>query len=152
MKRNLIHFLRISFPFLLTVGLWRLSAPFWNPAGILAIIPIFFCSFIKPVKLFHIFSMIMCLIIDYKFGTVCFWLAMYCLFYTINCFQNIIDVTHTQKDGLFTFMSFLGVCILIQTIADFTWLNLLRGIWIVLWVTVVYVPTVISIKKVCKYD
>jgi hypothetical protein len=94
----------------------------------------------------------MCLIIDYKFGTVCFWLAMYCLFYTINCFQNIIDITHTQKDGLFTFMSFFSICILIQTIADFTWLNLLRGIWIILWTTIIYIPTVISIKKVYKYD
>ena len=42
MKKNIIDFLRVSFPFLLTIGLWRLSVPFWNPGGIMAIIPIFF--------------------------------------------------------------------------------------------------------------
>lgn len=152
MKRKLINFFRKAFPFLLTVGLWRLSTPVWNPAGILAIIPIFFCSFIKPVDFFNVFSMIMCLVIDYKFGTVCFWLAMYCLFYTINNFQNIIDITHTQKDGLFTFICFFSICILIQIFSDFTWLNIIRGIWIVLWTTIIYIPTVISIKKVYNYD
>lgn len=152
MKKIMIDFFRSAFPFLLTVGLWRLSVPFWNPAGILAIIPIFFCSFIKPVNFFGIFSMIMCLVIDYKFGTVCFWLAMYCLFYTINNFQNIIDITHARNDGLFVFMLFFGICIFMQVLTDLTWLNLIRGIWIVLWSMIVYFPTVISIKKVYNYD
>lgn len=152
MKRKLIYFLRQAFPFLLTVGLWRLSTPFWNPAGILAIIPIFYCSFIKPIDFFVLFSMFICLIIDYKFGTVCFWLAMYCLFYTVNKFQNKIDITHTQQDGLFTFLIFFGFCILIQTVAHFTWLNLVRGLWVIIWGTIVYVPTVKSIKRIYKYD
>ena len=72
MTTKLINFLRISFPFLLTVALWRLSGNFWNPAGILAIIPIFFCSFVRPVNWFGLFSVFMCFVIDYKFETVCF--------------------------------------------------------------------------------
>ncbi len=152
MKRSIINFLRKSFPFLLTVGLWRLSDPFWNPAGILAIIPVFFCSFIKPVKFFGIFSALICLIIDYKFQTVCFWLAMYCLFYAVNGFQKMIDVTHSQKDGLLVFMSFFSFCMLLHTVIHFSWMNLLYCMWIIVWCSLIYIPTVISIKKVCKYD
>ena len=109
MKEKLIKFLRISFPFLLTVGLWRLSVSFWNPAGILAIIPVFFCSFVRPIAWFPIFSILMCLVIDYNFETVCFWVAMYCLFYAVNSFQNIIDVTRMDMNGLFAFAVFFGI-------------------------------------------
>ena len=88
MKQNIIDFLRRAFPFFITVGLWRLSATFWNPAGVLAVIPIFFCTFVRPVNWFVIFSILMCVCIDYKFETVCFWLATYCFLYSINAFQT----------------------------------------------------------------
>ena len=112
MTTKLINFLRISFPFLLTVALWRLSGNFWNPAGILAIIPIFFCSFVRPVNWFGLFSVFMCFVIDYKFETVCFWLAMYCLFYAINSFQNIIDITRIEANGFIAFFVFLTINVL----------------------------------------
>lgn len=150
MKKKLINFFRISFPFLLTIGLWRLSVPFWNPAGILAIIPIFFCTFIKPKDWFLIFSILMCVAIDYKFETVCFWIAFYCLFYAINSFQNIIDVSRMDFNGLFAFISFFGLAVFIQVICDFSFMNLLSGIWLVLWAGLTYLPITKLIQKVQK--
>ena len=148
MKKNLIEFLRISFPFLLTVGLWRLSISFWNPAGILAIIPIFFCSFVRPVSWFPIFSVLMCLVIDYKFETVCFWIAMYCLFYAINSFQNIIDITRMDMNGMPAFMVFLGFSIFIQMVTNFTFLTFISAIWLFLWSCLLYIPITNLIQRV----
>lgn len=148
MKEKLIGFLQISFPFLLTVALWRLSVSFWNPAGILAIIPIFFCSFVKPVNWFPVFSVFMCLTIDYNFETVCFWIAMYCLFYAINSFQNFIDVTRMDFNGIFAFWLFFGLSVLIQVLANLTFLTLFSGIWILIWSSVLYLPITNLIKRV----
>lgn len=148
MKDKLIYFLQKSFPFLLTVGLWRLSISFWNPAGILAIIPIFFCSFVRPVPWFTIFSILMCIVIDYKFETVCFWIAMYCLFFAINSFQNIIDISKMDNNGLFAFMIFFGISVLIQVITNFSLLNLLNGIGLFVFVSVMYVPVTVLIKRI----
>lgn len=150
MKDKIVHFLRISFPFLLTIGLWRLSVPFWNPAGILALIPVFFCSFVKPVNWFPVFSIFMCLILDYNFETVCFWMAMYCLFYALNGFQSIIDITRMDMDGIFAFGIFIGTGIIIQVFSDFTLLNLLRGVWVFIWVCALYLPTTALIKRIHK--
>ncbi len=147
MKGKLTEFLRISFPFLLTIGLWRLSIPFWNPGGILAIIPIFFCTFARPVKWFGFFSILMCLCLDYKFETVCFWIAMYCLFYAINGFQNIIDITRMNKNGLGAFGLFLGLAILVQIFANLSLTVFMRGVWMFVFVCAMYIPITLLIQR-----
>lgn len=148
MKEKIIEFLRAAFPFLLTIGLWRLSDPFWNPAGVLAIIPIFVCSFVRPVNWFPIFSILMCLVIDYKFETVCYWIAMYCLFFAINGFQSFIDLTRMDKYAIPVFMMFCGVVLLIQLIVNFTFANCVRAVWIFSWCSALYLPITMLIQRV----
>ncbi|MBQ8368031.1 MAG: hypothetical protein IJX43_03175 [Alphaproteobacteria bacterium] len=148
MKEKIIEFLRAAFPFLLTIGLWRLSDPFWNPAGVLAIIPIFVCSFVRPVNWFPIFSILMCLVIDYKFETVCYWIAMYCLFFAINGFQSFIDLTRMDKYAILMFMIFCGVVLLIQLIVNFTFANCVRAVWIFSWCSALYLPITMLIQRV----
>ncbi len=148
MKEKIIEFLRAAFPFLLTIGLWRLSDPFWNPAGVLAIIPIFVCSFVRPVNWFPIFSILMCLVIDYKFETVCYWIAMYCLFFAINGFQSFIDLTRMDKYAILVFMMFCGVVLLIQLIVNFTFANCVRAVWIFSWCSALYLPITMLIQRV----
>ncbi|MBQ4130410.1 MAG: hypothetical protein IJD69_03480 [Alphaproteobacteria bacterium] len=148
MKEKIIEFLRAAFPFLLTIGLWRLSDPFWNPAGVLAIIPIFVCSFVRPVNWFPIFSILMCLVIDYKFETVCYWIAMYCLFFAINGFQSFIDLTRMDKYAILVFMIFCGVVLLIQLIVNFTFANCVRAVWIFSWCSALYLPITMLIQRV----
>jgi hypothetical protein len=148
MTEKLIIFLRHSFPFLLTIGLWRLSDTFWNPAGILAIIPIFYCSFIKPIDWFPLFSVLMCIAIDYNFETVCFWLAWYCLFYSVNSFQNIIDITHMDKNAIYAFICFFGLAVFIQVCTNFTFLNIVYGVLMFMWVSALYIPTTVLIQRI----
>ncbi|MBR3781994.1 MAG: hypothetical protein IKL14_01220 [Alphaproteobacteria bacterium] len=148
MKIIIINFLRQAFPFLLTIGLWRLSDTLWNPAGILAIIPLFFCSFIRPIDWFPLFSVLMCIAIDYNFETVCYWLALYCLVYSVNSFQNIIDLTQLDKNGLYAFMFFFAIAVLIQVCLNITLANAGAGLWMFLWVCALYLPITVLIQRI----
>ena len=149
MKKSIIDFLRAAFPFITVIILWRLSVPFWNPAGILAIIPIFYCSFVRPVPWFAPFAALFCFLIDYRFDTLAYWTAAYCLFYAINGFQSFIDLTRTDKNTLNIFMVFFGVATLILTLAGFSVLNMMRAIWLFAWVSTLYIPITALIKRVC---
>lgn len=148
MMDSVIKSLRAMFPFLLTIALWRLSAPFWNPGGILALIPIFYCVFVHPVPWFGAFGAVMCFLIDYKFNTNGFWLALYCLFYAANGFQTLIDLGRMDRDAVAAFMVFAGVGILITIFTGFGFTNILRGIWIFTLLTLLYIPTTLLIKRV----
>lgn len=136
------------FPFLLTIALWRLSTPFWNPGGILALIPIFYCVFVRHMPWFGIFGAIMCFLIDYKFNTTGLWLAIYCLFYAVNGFQTIIDLARMDRDAINAFMVFIGVGIIITIFTGFGFINILRGIWIFVFMSLIYMPTALLIKRV----
>ena len=150
MKENIINFFRKAFPFITLIVLWRLSITFWNPAGILAIIPIFYCSFIRPVPWFAAVSIIFCFLIDYRFDTPFFWTIMYCLFYAINGFQSFFDLTRVDKNAINIFMIFFGVATLILSLMHPNTENLMRAIWLFAWVSTLYVPITALIKAV--YD
>ncbi len=149
MKKNIVNFLRAAFPFITVIILWRLAVPFWNPAGILAIIPIFYCSFVRPVPWFAPFAVLFCFLIDYRFDTLAYWTAAYCLFYAINGFQSFIDLTRTDKNALNIFMVFFGVATLILTLTGFSVSNLMRAVWLFAWVATLYIPITALIKRVC---
>ncbi|MCR5194585.1 MAG: hypothetical protein K6B71_03635 [Alphaproteobacteria bacterium] len=152
MKRDIINFLIKCFPFLLTILLLRLSAPWFNPAGILAIIPVFYCSFIRPVPYFTFFAILICFLIDYKFGTVFTWTIFYCLYYAVANIQTFIDLTHTDKHGFYAFMIFIGVIILTILLAGLTFLNFLMSGLLFLYVCAMYIPITMIINKVVKND
>ena len=109
MIEKTVSFLRKVFPFLTVIFLWRLAIPFWNPGGILALIPLFYCTFIKPVPWFMPFGLIFCFLIDYNLGSLCYWTAIYCLCYAINGFQTIIDLQNMDINAIDAFMVFLGI-------------------------------------------
>ena len=90
----------------------------------------------------------MCFVLDYKFETVCFWLAMYCLFYSINSFQNIIDITRIEANGFIAFFVFLTINILLQVFANFTGTTILGGIWMIIWTSALYIPITTLIQRV----
>lgn len=150
MKYNIIKILRNAFPFIAVLVLWRLSIAFWNPAGILAIIPIFYCSFVRPVPWFAPFAVIFCFLIDYRFDSLVYWTVMYCLFYAANGFQSFIDLSRLDKNALQVFMAFFGISTLILSFMNFNLDNILRAIWLFAWVSTLYIPITALIKKV--YD
>lgn len=148
MKQKITKYLRIAFPFLLAIVLWRLSCPWVNPAGILCLIPIFYCSFIKPVRYFAPFALVMCFLLDYKFGSSFMWTIYYCLCYMILNLQTAIDLTHTKKYGVYAFMIFLGIIMLFMFLQHINLVNLLYAFIVFAITSVLYIPTVVTIGAV----
>ena len=149
-KYKIIKFLRDAFPFIAVIVLWRLSVAFWNPAGILAIIPIFYCSFVRPIPWFAPFAILFCFLIDYRFDTLVYWTVMYCLFYAINGFQTFLHLTRVDKNALYVFMIFFGVATFVLSITNPTVATLMRAAWLFAWVSTLYVPITALIKRI--YD
>ncbi len=149
MMQKTVDFLRRAFPFLAVLFLWRMSIGFWNPSGILAIIPIFYFSFVKPIPWFAPYSVLFCFLIDYGFETTMYWTAMYCVFYAINGFQTFIDLTRAPRDALYVFMIFFGVCVCLLIITNLNWTVLARGAWIFAWATILYTPFTIVSNRIC---
>ncbi len=135
-----LFFLKKSWPFLITLILWRLSVSFWNPAGILALIPIFYYSFVRPINWFALFGLMFCFLIDYRCGLPLFWTTMFCIFYAINGFQSYIEIQNVEKNALYIFMLFIGGGCFILTFSNLTWNNLVNNIWLFVWMAVLYVP------------
>jgi hypothetical protein len=151
MRRNIIKFLRNAFPFLITVALWRLALPWVNPAGLLAIIPIFYCSFISVRPYFVPFAILFCFLLDYSFGTVFVWTLCYCTYYAAMNIQTILDLTHTKENGLFAFMVFFGAVIFLISIQDLNLLNFGAGILTFIITCALYIP-ITKLIRVVKND
>ena len=140
MMESVIKSLRTLFPFLTVIFLWRLSIPFWNPGGILAIIPIFYCTFIRPTPWFMLFGLIFSFLIDYNLGALCFWTAIYCLCCALNGFQTIIDFQHRDMNSIDMFMMYIGIGLVLFEIAHLNWTTLARTIWTFAWLVAMYLP------------
>ncbi len=147
MKGNIISFLRTATPFLAVLFLWRLSTPFWNPAGMLALIPIFYCTFIHRVPWFAPYAAIFCFLIDYKSDMLLYWTSIYCLCYAVYGFQSIIDFGNMPDRGWRPFLVFWGVALLICTLAHFGFANLLKMLWLFVWGAALYVPAALLIER-----
>ncbi len=147
---KVVYFLRKIWPFLITLILWRLSASFSNPAGILALTTVFFYSFVKPIDWFPVFSLFICFLIDYRCNLPLFWTILYCLFYAVNGFQNYIDATHTSKDGLYLFMTFIGFGFFILMFSGLNLVVISNNLWLFIWLSVLYIPITALDKRIEK--
>ena len=140
MSDDIVKFLRAVFPFLLTVALWRLAAHFWNPAGILALIPVFYANFVRPIAWFGIFGALICFLVDYNGATPLFWTSIFCACFAANGFQNYLDLSGAAVRGLYAFAVFLGLGILILFFVHPSWTAFGRAIWTFVWTCALYVP------------
>ena len=138
----IITILKQIIPFLMTLFLWRLSIYFWNPAGILALIPIFYYTFVRPIHNFAFFGLLFCFLIDYRCNLPLFWSVLYCLFYALDGFQNFIDTKNTTNNALYVFMGFIGIGILLLIFSGLSWLNIVNNIWLFVWLSVLYTPII----------
>lgn len=147
MKTNILNFLRRVTPFLLVIVLWRLSAPIWNPAGVLALIPIFYCSFVRPTPWFPLVSIIFCFLIDYNSNTTLFWTALYCFTYAVNGFQGYIDLVRAADRAFVPFVVFFGLGTLLLFFSHPGWANLGRETWTFVWTALLYTPITAVIQR-----
>ena len=127
-------------PFLMTIFLWRLSVAWWNPAGILALIPVFYYTFVRQINWFVWFGALFCFLIDYRCGLPLFWTSLFILFYAIDGFQNYIDARHMNNNAIYLFMIFIGLGILILIMSGFSWGGLVNNLWLFAWLSVLYLP------------
>ncbi len=137
---RIISFFKRVWPFFITLVLWRLSTPFWNPVGILALIPVFFYSFVKPINWFPLFSFFICFLIDYRCNLPLFWTISYCLFYALNGFQNYIDAQHMTNNSIHLFACFIGFVFFILMFSCSSWIGLLHTLWLFVWMCILYTP------------
>ena len=152
MIKNFVSFLCNASPFLAVIFLWRLQIHFWNPGGILAIIPIFYYSFVRPIPWFALFSILFCFLIDYSFDTKLFWTTMYFIMYAINGFQRFIDLPRIDRNAIVPFIIFFGLSVFILMIINISWVVLFRCIWMFIWVSALYIPITNLIKRVHHDD
>ena len=125
--QKMVYFLKRLTPWLITIALWRLSVAFWNPGGILALIPIFYYSFVRPIYGFSLFALVLCFLIEYRCDLVLFWTSIYCLFYAINGFQNYIEIDKMDnKTSFYVFMGFVGIGIFLLVFSGFTFKNFIH--------------------------
>ncbi len=103
-------------------------------------VPVFYCSFVRRVPWFAPFAVLMCFLVDYNFDTRMFWTAAYCLFYAINGFQTMIDLTRMDNRGIGAFMVFLGAAVVILCFTHINFINILRATWIFTWTVALYIP------------
>ena len=137
---KIVPFLKQSLPFILTLVLWRLSVYFWNPAGILALIPIFYYTFVRPIHWFSLFAFVFCFLIDYRCNLPLLWTCIFCLCYAIFGFQNYIDIQHMDNNAQLGFMFFSGIGILLLIFSGLTWINFVNNIWLFIWMNILYIP------------
>ena len=152
MIRSIISFLCKSSPFWAVIILWRLQLHFWNPGGILAIIPIFFYSFVRPIPWFTPFAILFCFLIDYSCDTKLFWTTMYFITYAINGFQYFLDLQRADRNAIVPFMIFFGISLFVLMIINISWTMLFRCIWMFVWVSLLYIPVTNITKKVLGND
>ena len=137
---NIVYILKKSLPFLMTIFLWRLSVYFWNPAGILALIPIFYYTFVRHIHGFTCFGLLFCFLIDYRCDLPLLWTILFCLFYAINGFQNYIDMQNADNNALKVFKAFIGIGIILLIFSGLTWMNFINNVWLFIWLSILYTP------------
>lgn len=152
MIKSIVSFLRKASPFLAVIILWRLQLHFWNPGGILAIIPIFYYSFVRPIPWFTPFAILFCFVLDYTCDTKLYWTAVYFLAYAINGFQYFLDLQRADRNALVPFMIFFGLALFILMVINISWLMIFRSIWMFIWVVALYLPITTFMKKVHRDD
>ncbi|MCL2749185.1 MAG: hypothetical protein FWE50_03890 [Alphaproteobacteria bacterium] len=142
----------ILLPFIATVFLWRLSFPVLNPSGILALVPIFYYSFIRARGGFLPMALIGCFLIDHNFDTMLFWTMLFCAFYAAAGLQSHINLATQKWRGIFFFMIFIGCGLLLLGIWTIfvTWsmMPILQSVGMFITTTVMYIPLTYLLKRV----
>lgn len=151
MGKNIVIFLRRAFPFLVTIALMRLAIAWWNPAGMLALIPIFYYTVVHPVPFFAPFAVLMCFALDYNFDVMFVWTSLWCLIYAIIGFQTVLDFRRMDGRAFGAFAIFIGLGVLILAIGAFHVMPVLGALVAFIWTLVLYLPMT-SLMEAISHD
>ena len=135
-----MKYVRLVFPWVTALLLWRLQIPYVNPCGVLALIPVFYFSFARPAGYFVPFGAIVCLAVDFGMDTVMSCLFAYMAIVAVYNFQTRIDLSHQPRGGFTFFAGFIGLCAVISGCAAA--LNA-SNVWPLILSITAFVPAVI---------
>lgn len=147
----ILNFFRRIFPFLITFVLFESPSSRFNPFGFLAIIPLFFYLFSKPIKYWIFFAFFIGFLLDYNAGTSFLFCSLFLIMFTLN---NVFGLM--ESDGGFNsgnFSIFMGVFLLSFFVfmlinTGVVWIWLINIIWLYLWTFALYIPFVALFKLI----
>ncbi|MBO4700699.1 MAG: hypothetical protein J5620_03040 [Alphaproteobacteria bacterium] len=70
------------------------------------------------------------------------------MFYVVINLQTFIDLTHTNRDGIYPFMGFVGTVILLLVLSHLSLVNMLSGAVMFLILVIMYIPITTTIRAV----
>jgi len=135
------------FPFAITLLLWNLSGPRFNPFGTLSLIPIFYYMFHDRRPYWFWFGAFMCFLIDFNANTLFLFTAAFLTAYALNEMFGALE--NEGGAGFYPkgFAIFLGlVALFLFFHAVFESRNffgfILGIIWMCCWLFLLYFPFV----------
>ena len=145
--------IRDLFPYYITITLWYLSAPRFNPFGVLALIPIFYYMFYLRAKYWTAFGFLVCFLLDFSAGTKFLFSALFLLANVLNTSMGIFENDNSSRIGVRKFGMFTGIMALLMLVYAIFNTNHFFGfvfgiIWLYLWLFVMYIPLVVLFRRV----
>jgi hypothetical protein len=138
------------FPYVLTLGLWYLTSPILNPFGILAMIPVFYCTFCAKIRGFFPFGFLICFLLDFNAGTMFLFCSAFLLFYAANSAFGITDAGFGMRPFAI-FAALLSSLLFFHEIYDSRFWVI--TVWLVLiycWLCMMYMPLAVLLRSADK--
>ena len=131
------------FPFIVTIVLWYLSDPLFNPFGALSLAPIYYYMYVRHQDYWFGFGLFMSFMLDFNAGTLFLFGSSFIIINAVNQMYGIVE----NESGLKIrgFNSFLMISMLLFFIfsviqfRDFFG-NFLSASWLYLWLAISYFP------------
>lgn len=144
------HF-RLIFPYLITILLWQLSGPTFNPFGILSLVPVFYYMYVRPMPYWLGFGLFMSFMLDYNAETLFLFSSAFLIINALNEMYGIIENERGLK--IRGYNTFLAISMLMFLLAswitrDFMFTNLIAVLWLFAWLSISYFPLTYLFKKV----
>ena len=142
-----------SFPFAITIALWYMSAPRFNPMGALALIPIFYYMWVRPQRYWFGFGLFACFLLDYNANTLFLFCSAFLLTNALNFQYGIFEnegkaIFHIR--GFAMFMGAISTALLLYALFNMTrFFGFTMGVaWMCCWLFALYIPFVSIFRRV----
>ena len=144
--------IRNFFPYAVTLALWYLSGPRFNPFGILALIPVFYYMFSHHIKYGFPFGLLICFLVDYSAGTLFLFSSVFLISNALNSFYGLFENEgngfNIKKFNLFLLV--MSIFMLVDAVFNSShfWRFLIGIAWLYLWLLILYLPFVALFRRV----
>jgi len=131
------------FPFIITIILWYLSDPLFNPFGALSLVPIYYYSYVRRQAYWFGFGLFMSFMLDFNAGTLFLFSSTFIVTNWVNEMYGVIEKeTGIKIRGFSSFLMVAMILFFIFSVIQFGDIfgNFLGASWLYLWVVISYFP------------